>query len=632
MIRSAIREALSEGSPSTVVELPPQVTRRAFELLAAQPLSVSGLPPEKRDQAVVTAVSDDAGHEHVVSRFGDAVWDMRSMYKTLNTVASEKVIVWPQDIPSCLLLDAKAALYTWLRRGRQGWARPSGATFTGCARAGIRTLRYLSSQGLSSFEELKPIHLADHIDHLWKVGKLEPHTIFLRLQIVDLVWAFRDEVERPMRLSPWGNTSLLQLCGANKSRKAIVSGKTPVIPPSVQAPLFNYAEAVVRAADAEMRASNGDVAATWKRRFTQLRDAVLYLLQISTGMRNSESTGVRRDGWRSEVRKGITYHWVETVEHKTGKGLVEFLAPPELITALAVLQRAAEPLQERLRCEIEWLETMLAETSPGDRAAPNGTSKNSMLQRLAEARASRDKLFLRLDGKFGDAPGSHSRVGVLSQRSCVGQLNVLAKAAGVDWKMANHQCRRTFAWNVANSRLGRRSLIFLKWQFKHSTISMTQLYAANPLQDESLYDEFFDEVVTAKTEIVSSWFDDETPLAGGAGRRIMQSRAIPIADRENLLRHTAEHVNIRATGHGWCLAEQRGCVGEGLYEASRCADCGSAVIDQSHGETWRSIHLQNLELAKIDCGPAVAQRANREIARSSKVLQELGVTEAGTDE
>ncbi len=33
--------------------------------------------------------------------------------------------------------------------------------------------------------------------------------------------------------------------------------------------------------------------------------------------------------------------------------------------------------------------------------------------------------------------------------------------------------------------MGRTSLVFLKWQLKHSSMSMTQLYASNPLQERT---------------------------------------------------------------------------------------------------------------------------------------------------
>ena len=62
-------------------------------------------------------------------------------------------------------------------------------------------------------------------------------------------------------------------------------------------------------------------------------------------MRNDEVWGLENDAWRSEVRNGLTYHWVRSIKHKTRKGAVEYLCPPVTLEVLAVLQRFAEPLQ-----------------------------------------------------------------------------------------------------------------------------------------------------------------------------------------------------------------------------------------------------------------------------------------------
>jgi hypothetical protein len=101
---------------------------------------------------------------------------------------------------------------------------------------------------------------------------------------------------------------------------------------------------------------------------------------------------------------------------------------------------------------------------------------------------------------------------------------------------------------------GRTSLIYLKWQFKHSSMSMTQLYASNPQQDLTLFDEIFQQMTEFKIDLIESWLDDQ-PLAGGAGEKIVELRAIPIKNRAALLAQTAPHANIRATGHGWCIAQ-----------------------------------------------------------------------------
>jgi integrase len=396
------------------------------------------------------------------------------------------------------------------------------------------------------------------------------------------------------------------------------TGKTLVIPPKVQSAIFNYCEGVIGEADALLDARDAGKIAPLDDAMLRIRDAGLYLLSISTGMRNSEATGLENDSWRMEEVRGVTYHWVRTVEHKTGKGLVEYLAPPETLSVLRIVQRYAKPLQERLALEIN---RRLLE------AERRGPDSRECLQRLHRVQKSAKKLFLGANMHGGDdGSGAGGRIDVLTEMGCGLALDRLARAAGTNWNLTSHQCRRTYARMFVESKMGRASLIFLKWQLKHSSMSMTQLYAANPLQDTGLYGEFIDEMSCLKVEIMESWLSD-APLSGGAGRKITELRAIPIADRASLLKHTADSVHIRPTGHAWCLAQEKGCGGAGLYEATRCVDCKNGVIDESFASVWQGIHAQQLELLELDdVGPAVQQRAQREARLSRKVLEELGVT------
>ncbi|MCW3626314.1 integrase, partial [Burkholderia cenocepacia] len=83
--------------------------------------------------------------------------------------------------------------------------------------------------------------------------------------------------------------------------------------------------------------------------------------------------------WRTEQRNGVTYHWVRTREIKTTGGAeVDFLVPPEAISALEILQRYAEPLQARLADEARWLEDVLAQ-------GPDLTGHLSNGMKMAEA-------------------------------------------------------------------------------------------------------------------------------------------------------------------------------------------------------------------------------------------------------
>lgn len=77
--------------------------------------------PSDLNQAVVSEVIDDHGHRHVLSRFGDARWDLTPYFEQSNVPESMKSIVWPVDVPPSLLKDTKAALFAWFKEGRPGY-------------------------------------------------------------------------------------------------------------------------------------------------------------------------------------------------------------------------------------------------------------------------------------------------------------------------------------------------------------------------------------------------------------------------------------------------------------------------------------------------------------------------------
>lgn len=155
---------------------------------------------------------------------------------------------------------------------------------------------------------------------------------------------------------------------------------------------------------------------------------------------------------------------------------------------------------------------------------------------------------------------------------------------------------------------------------------MSQLYAANPAQDPALYEDILAEYFDIKMELLEGWETSDRILSGGAGRKIMEMRASAVPDRERLVVNTAMQINIRATGHGWCIAQDAGCGGAGLYESTRCVDCKNAVIDDEHLDVWRGIHKQHLEMIDLgDLGPVANQRIRRDLAFAAKVLSDFGV-------
>jgi site-specific recombinase XerD len=621
-------ERAASGTPSTssVVQHPAYKRRQPVELLAAQPISLAGLPQAERDHVVVTAVADELGREYPVSRFADAVWHLAPETSVKNRRASKNSIIWPHDVPRALVDDAKAAFYCALRRGPHGepWSASSVAR-AGREVAGV--LRHLASLGIDDFSKVQPLHLSDYMADLRRT--LKSTTVRHRLELIDLVWHFPMEVAHPLLRHPWGGDTLRNVCGYEDDADSPAgrTGKTPVIPRSAQRALFAHCETRLEHAESLLAARDAGRISPLSGELTALRDAVLYLTQISSGMRNSESMGITSNCWRVEMRNGVVFHWVHTRELKTGKGGVDYLVPSEALRALVVLQRYAQPLQARLAEEAKWLEALLMQRRDEDGSLGNGMEVAEAVERLNHVREIGQRLFLGLDKKRSDHLGTGSRIDVMSVDACNYQLKALARAAGTDWvDLSNHQCRRTFAYNVANSRLGRMGLVFLKWQLKHASMSWTQLYASNPYQDPALYREMEDEQIEARVELMEGWMQADAPLSGGAGKKLMQTRATPVRNLRDLLLHTATAIELRSTGHAWCISGTRGCHGQGVYEPTQCSGCSQAIIDRDLSTTWQTIHLENLRLAAItDCGPSVQQKAQRAVRRSEEVLNDLHV-------
>ncbi|WP_235851115.1 integrase [Paraburkholderia piptadeniae] len=488
-------------------------------------------------------------------------------------------------------------------------------------------LRHLTSLGITDFSQVRALHLSDYISESKRT--VAPDAVRKRVEIVELIWHFPKDVLHPLVEHPWGGEKLFRACGrdgAETDGPTGRTGKTPVIPRQVQRDLFAYCEARLDEAEMLFQMRDSGKYGPNASQLIAVRDAVLYLTQVTSGMRNSESVDLTNNCWRTEVRNEVSFHWVRTKETKTGRGVVDFLVPPEALRALAILQRYAGPLQARLLEEAHWLEVQLQQRAIGDGFIEGGVTVPEAVERLNHVREIGQHLFLSLDKTHSDHLGTGSRVEVMSVLACCSQLRVLARAAGCEWKLANYQCRRTFSYNVANSRLGRMGLVFLKWQLKHSTMSWTQLYASNPYQDLGLYREMEAEQIEARLGLIEGWMQSDAPLSGGAGRKILRTRATPVRHSRDLLQYTAEAVEIRNTGHAWCLSGTRICQGQGVYEPMNCAGCSQAVIDSDQATTWQMIHLENLRLAAVtDCGPAVVQKAQRAIRRSEEVLRDLHV-------
>ena len=557
---------------------------------------------------VISTCLNQAGEALVLSVYGDDVWELWPHFQQSNVVPSQKRIVWT-TIPAELRDPCKAALYRYWWQGNPGLVRPGARTLVQRALHLATFCGYLVDRGVRCLRDVQPIHIANFVHHRKTVDLVKASTLVVGLASVETLYRFGAGLPDRLLHHPWPGSSAVEMAGWS-GRSARQVGKTPLIPPPVLQVLFAHAERQLAHATSLLDERDaGYLSTSNNSRLLLLRDACFFLIGSLTGMRCEEIVGIEVGSVRSEHKDGTTFHWVRSIEHKTGKGQVEYLLPTLGVQVLLIMERWSAPLRQEL------VERM-SEPRINDEASPRPASSN---HRDAEVRADHRRLFL----------GYRYRsdlIRAVSGTCWYQRMKKFAQSAGVDWELSPHQLRRIYAWTFVRHRLG--NMLFLKEQFKHSSMEMTQLYAANPQQDDGLYGDLLEEINTQKVELVEHWLHEDTNLSGGAGKKIVILRAQDYPDRRALVAETAEWVSIRSTGHSWCLAQDEGCGGAGLYERTRCSSCNDAVIDPSFASVWRSIHAHQRELVDdaSSLGAGAIQRVQRDLQRSRQVLEELGVS------
>lgn len=565
---------------------------RAVETLPALPSAEAGA---LHHATVVSSYMDDAGTEVVLSRFHDAVWQLWPYFEQSNIAESAKKIDW-NKVPPQFRQECKHVVFRYWTEGTPGLARPIAHSVVQLVEKLRVVCKYLHSLGLGGFPQVHPIHLTGFVHHRRSAGKAHPATLVRYLLGVEVLYRYRSS--EGLRFEPWPGSSASAEAGLIRNS---ARGTTPLIPPDAVQLLFTKAEECLDMADGLLdRRDRGESVAGDRQKLNLVRDACFLLVGLTTGMRCEEIVGIEVGAGRTDSFQGFDMHWVRSIEHKTKKGAVEYQMPVMGHRVLAVMERWSAPLRARLKAQLVEL-----------------PSTPQQAQRRAQIASDMNRLFL------GQAARTDN-IRALSGAACTERMAVFSKYAGVEWSLRPHQLRRTYAWAFARHRLG--NLLLLKEQFKHSSLSMTQLYAANPQQDEALFADVFNEIAAQKVELIEGWLNSERPLGGRGGERMVKMRAHDFQDRKAMIAETAEMVNIRSTGHGWCLAQEEGCGGAGLYEPTRCAGCSDAVIDDSFKLVWQELHSHQLELvdeAKT-LGPATVERVARDLRTTERVLAGLG--------
>lgn len=580
---------------------PRQAISKVHELLASQPASLARLAPAARRDVVISAAADAAGDAIIVARVGDEVWEMWPFTTAVNAPPSATRLNWA-NVPDAYRDACQNVLYAYWKIGRLGRVPDVGTLLKTLSNLRI-FCGYVASLGLASLADVQPLHVANYV-RAQKAKRCVPATLANRMFVLELLYLFRDEHPGTLQMHPWPESSAKAVGGGTgqQAKLARKVGFTPLIPINDAQILFRHATSILNRApellderDRGARSTFGDP------EILTIRDACFYLLGVLTGMRSGELSSIECGAGRTEVKGGCTFHWLTATEFKTKQGRVDFLMPAMGHDILRILEWWSDPYRRRLAALIT------------ECLSKPGRHTTDELKWLHRARRHVKLVFL------------GQRMMAMSGLAANSALKRFARAAGTDWDLAPHQMRRLYAYTFVRHRLG--DMLFLKEQFKHASLNITQLYAANPQQDAALYDEILSELAIYKAGVVAQWVEKDEPLAGGAARKIKEMRANDFPGRKELLTEASMRVNIRSTGHSWCLAQDEGCGGSGIYEKGKCGDCGNGVIDRRFLPIWQEAyrHLQGLRTDAAQLGPGAVKRVERDLAQAAKVLKDLGL-------
>ena len=270
---------------------------KAYDILIAQPVTANGLSSADRDAIVISAIVNERGETLVLSRFGDAQWDLRPFFDQANVAQHFKFIRWDMSMPRALIDDCKAVAYAWFKRGMPGFKTPIARGITTIAVASVMPfVRWLNALGVSSFADVRPIHVSNYVHYCKNDLKLKPRPLYGRLRVIDLLWVFAADTIFPLQSYPWGNSTLGRICGLGNERGVDAAnknfGRTDIIPPDELSKMFNYSESIVVDMKSELAVNGIGYHPGDDKLSIICRDAVLFIVSISSGMRNDEAIGI----------------------------------------------------------------------------------------------------------------------------------------------------------------------------------------------------------------------------------------------------------------------------------------------------------------------------------------------------
>jgi integrase len=650
---------------------------------------------DDRNDLAVTYIAGEDGKPIPLSVYQSNLWDFSpyvlnkntsSTYVNFDYQLSDEVSI-TDDAESSLRIAAKSFIYTrWLAKSPRSTKHIKAATLISCWMNLKSLLRWMYAQSITGFDELTPARCAEYASYVSADESVKQRQKVAQLEILELIYAFRGHLPKPMNEHPWPEDTAFTLTGARRT-DGMYDVRTEIIPKRLYADLgrksiefieheserilniwntfhsfyLNEIELAGYHAKARMKAGakasyqtletvSYDIARgralskiqplldlNGLRFLTDLDDEVRLLrtccytvVAMFSGMRDSEIVSLRDNCFeRSFDMDGEEYCWVHGLTYKLEEQPkpAKWMVPPvveKAVNVAAELRRSLLPYIGKRRF---YLSEVAKDEGLKSKIINDATLLESSLFLGWKALGTRPEFLQNVQTNTMLKKVAERFELVVSSNDLDEVIDRAAITPEKLWPLATHQFRRTFAVFVARNVLG--DVRYLRHHFKHWSMDMTLHYAKDPLFDDSLFESVLSKRDELQVSIISGWLAPHQNLSGGRADHIVRfrgrSEVKTAKDPKALVKAVGEGIFIRGTGHSWCLATTKGCGGEGLYDAIRCAGCGEGVIDQGHLIIWRRIREQQAEvLSWPDLGDPAWERATTHLREAERVLGELG--------
>ncbi|WP_161952057.1 site-specific integrase [Pseudomonas syringae] len=443
-----------------------------------------------------------------------------------------------------------------------------------------------------------------------------------RLNAVELLHELTKDLSDGLP-KPWSNTSSYQLSGGSNERGYV---STEYIPDDTLAILFKSAADYLERGDSLLHFRDYHLEMLSKKlRYSAVRDSLKYfssnaynrnlqqlrndisdtlsacivIILTCTGIRSNELLSLTTDSCYQTIEDDQTIFWIRGSAEGTPR---VWIANSITHKAINLAIRITAPLRSQLISYID------------------ESKKNNIPESLFnKALIHRNSIFLGGENK--------EHIQTFANPAVNDRLKRFASLAKLDWNLASHQFRPTFAAYVVRSKYG--DIRYLKEHFGHFDIDTTVSYSKHEHFDESL----IEAIGFAYSEYQYATYEhmllDTTPLAGGLAHQIKKLRQEikTYKNRKEMIKSVINSIFLRATSVGWCANDKGDCIGGDGPEKTRCAadgGCCHFITDDTKLPVFKDIEYQQLELIDlVDIGESGRLRAARDLERCRSIIGQL---------